>query len=85
MAKAKGRVSRRKGLKKWSVSEISTLKREYPGTDTSKLAKKLGRSLEAVRFKAKKHGLRKTRVYMEALYAKAKESAPKKKVSKKRR
>ncbi|MFQ5861725.1 MAG: hypothetical protein ACE5IC_01245 [Candidatus Brocadiales bacterium] len=84
MVKARRRVSRRKGLEKWSKSELSTLKKEYPSTDTSKLAKKLGRSLEAVRFKAKRYGLKKTKVYMESLYAKARKAAPKKRISKKR-
>lgn len=84
MAKAGKKTPRRKGLKVWSRAELSTLKKEYPSTDTNKLAKRLGRSLEAVRFKAKKYGLKKTRVYMESLYAKARKAAPKKATSKRR-
>ncbi len=84
MDNPKKRASRRKGLKIWSASEISTLKKEYPNTDTNRLAKKLGRSLEAVRFKAKKYGLKKTKVYMESLHAKARKATPGKKTSKKR-
>lgn len=84
MAKAGKRPSRRKGPKIWSAAEVSTLKKEYPTTDTVKLAKRLGRSLEAVRFKAKKYGLKKTRVYMESLYARARKAAPKKATSKRR-
>lgn len=83
--KAKKKASGRKGLKKWTASEISTLKKEYPSADTAKLAKKLRRSLEAVRFKAKRYGLKKTIAYMESLYDKARKSAPKKKIAKKRR
>ncbi|HHT9134397.1 MAG TPA: hypothetical protein ACFYD2_05805 [Candidatus Avalokitesvara rifleensis] len=83
--KAKTKISRRKSIKKWTASEISTLKREYPSTDTGKLAKKLRRSLEAVRFKAKRYGLKKTNIYMELLYDKARKSAPKKKTVQKRR
>lgn len=78
-------MSGRKGVKKWTASEISTLKREYPSTDTDKLAKKLRRSLEAVRFKAKRHGLKKTNIYMELLYDKARKSVPKKKTAQKSR
>ncbi len=78
--KAKRKASGRKG-QQWTSSEISVLKREYPGTETDKLAKKLGRSLEAVRFKAKEYRLKKTRVYMETLYDKARKSAPKRKSS----
>lgn len=85
MAKAKRKATRRKGLKVWSKSEINLLRKEYPSIDTTVLAKKLGRSLEAVRFKAKRYGLKKTRVYMESLYAEARKAAPKKKASKKRR
>ncbi len=84
-AKRTRKVSRLKRLKKWTVSEISKLREEYPVTETTKLAKKLGRTLEAVRFKAKKHGLRKTVVYMESLYAKARKAVSRRKISKKRK
>ncbi len=81
-AKARKKVSRRKGLEKWITSEIAKLKKEYPITDTKMLAKKLGRTLEAVRFKAKSFGLKKTRVFMESLYAKARKAIPKRRTFK---
>ncbi len=81
--RAKGKASRRKGMQ-WTSSEISLFKKKYPETETEKLAKKLGRSIEAVRFMAKKCRLKKTRAYMEALYDKARKSAPKRKSLKKR-
>lgn len=81
-AKARKKVSRREGLEKWITSEITKLKKEYPITDTKVLAKKLGRTLEAVRFKAKSFGLKKTRVYMESLYAKARKAIPKRRTFK---
>lgn len=84
-AKRTRKVPRLKRLKKWTVSEISILREKYPVTETTKLAKKLGRTLEAVRFKAKKHGLTKTVVYMESLYAKARKAVSRKKISKKRK
>jgi len=55
-------------VKLWTKAELSTLKKEYPKTDTQELAKKLKRTLEAVRFQAKKHGLKKTKSYMQSLY-----------------
>ncbi len=54
--------------KLWTKGEINTLKRDYPKKDTKTLAKKLGRTLEAVRFQAKKRRLKKTRSYMQSLY-----------------
>ncbi len=54
--------------KLWTKAELSTLKKAYPKTNTKTLAKKLGRTLEAVRFQAKKRRLKKTRSYMQSLY-----------------
>lgn len=84
------KMSVKKAVKLWTKTELSTLKKEYPKSDTQKLAKKLNRSLEAVRFQAKKHGLKKTKSYMQSLYNKAasKPAAKKattKKVSKRKR
>ena len=71
------KISKASKLKQWTKEELNSLKREYPKTDTKLLAKKLGRSLEAVRFKAKGFGLKKTRAYMEALYIKARKAGQK--------
>jgi hypothetical protein len=84
----------RKVAKLWTKAEIATLKKEYPKTDTKQLAKKLKRTLEAVRFQAKKRRLKKTKSYMESLYSAARKTTTKKgtakrtakkKVSRKRR
>tara|TARA_B100002003_G_C14034761_1_gene498688 strand:+ start:146 stop:793 length:648 start_codon:yes stop_codon:yes gene_type:complete len=58
----------KKASKIWTKAELRTLKKEYPKMDTQKLAKKLKRTIEAVRFQAKKHGLQKTKRYMQTLY-----------------
>lgn len=83
------KMSVKKAVKLWTKAELSTLKKEYPKSDTQKLAKKLNRSLEAVRFQAKKHGLKKTKSYMQSLYKAASKPAAKKatikKVSKRKR
>lgn len=78
------KTARKKAVKLWTKSELSTLKKEYPKTDTQKLAKKLKRTLEAVRFQAKKHGLKKTKSYMQSLYKAASKPAVKKKTTKKK-
>ncbi len=75
---------RKKAVKLWTKAELSTLKKEYPKTDTQKLARKLKRTLEAVRFQAKKHGLKKTKSYMQSLYKAASKPAAKKKTTKKK-
>ena len=71
-------------VKLWTKAELSTLKKEYPKSDTQKLAKKLKRTLEAVRFQAKKHGLKKTKTYMQSLYKAASKPAKKKVAAKKK-
>ena len=81
--KAKKKV-RKKTVKLWTKAELNTLKKEYSTTDTQKLAKKLKRTLEAVRFQAKKHGLKKTKSYMQSLYKAASKPAAKKKATKKK-
>jgi len=77
--------SKKTVVKLWTKAELSTLKKEYPKSDTQKLAKKLKRTLEAVRFQAKKHGLKKTKTYMQSLYKAASKPAAKKKVAAKKR
>ena len=81
--KAVKKTAKKTVVKLWTKAELSTLKKEYPNTDTQKLAKKLKRTLEAVRFQAKKHGLKKTKSYMQSLYKAASKPAAKKKVAKK--
>ena len=81
--KAVKKTARRKAVKLWTKAELSTLKKEYPKTDTQKLARKLKRTLEAVRFQAKKHGLKKTKSYMQSLYKAASKPAAKKATKKK--
>ena len=84
------KARRRKVAKVWTKAEINTLKKEYPKTDTKRLAKKLKRTLEAVRNQAKKRHLKKTKGYMESLYPAARKTTTKKrtvkrKVSRKKR
>ncbi len=71
------KARRRKVAKVWTKAEINTLKKEYPKTNTKQLARKLKRTLEAVRFQAKKRRLKKTRGYMESLYSAARKTTKK--------
>jgi len=82
--KAVKKTAKKKAVKLWTKAELSTLKKEYSNTDTQKLARKLKRTLEAVRFQAKKHGLKKTKSYMQSLYKAASKPAAKKKATKKK-
>jgi hypothetical protein len=75
--------AKKKAVKLWTKAELSTLKKEYPKTDTQKLARKLKRTLAAVRIQAKNHGLKKTKSYMQSLYKAASKPAAKKATKKK--
>ncbi|MCP4258960.1 MAG: hypothetical protein GY774_15865 [Planctomycetes bacterium] len=54
-----------KGL--WSKSEVSLLKKLFPNSPTAKVAASLGRPTEAVKKKASRMGLKKTKRYMKSL------------------
>ena len=54
-----------KGL--WSKREISLLKKLFPSNPTAKVAAKLGRPVEAVKKKASRMGLKKTKKYLTSL------------------
>lgn len=55
----------KKGL--WAKSELSQLKKLFPNNPTAKVAAKLGRPTDAVKKKASRMGLRKTKKYMKSL------------------
>jgi hypothetical protein len=54
-----------KGL--WTKSELGQLKKLFPNSPTAQVAAKLGRPTDAVKKKASRMGLRKTRKYMKSL------------------
>jgi len=54
-----------KGL--WSKSEVSLLKKLFPNNPTAKVAAGLGRSLDTVKKKASRIGLKKTKKYLKSL------------------
>jgi transcriptional regulator of aromatic amino acid metabolism len=62
MAKKKRSV---KGL--WSKAEVTTLRKLFSNHPTAKIAARLGRPTEAVKKKASRMGLRKSKKYMKSL------------------
>lgn len=65
MAKKKAKKKAIKGL--WSKSEVSLLRKLFPSNPTAKIAGKLGRPTDAVKKKASRMGLRKSKKYMKSL------------------
>ena len=63
MAKKKKKLV--KGL--WSKSEVSLLKKLFSNNPTAKIAAELGRSIDTVKKKASRMGLRKSKKYMRSL------------------
>lgn len=54
-----------KGL--WTKAEVSLLRKLFPTNPTSKIAKQLGRKTDAVKKKASRIGLRKTKRYLKSI------------------
>jgi hypothetical protein len=66
MAKKKAKKKKLiKGI--WSKSELSLLKKLFPNNPTAQIAAKLGRPNDAVKKKASRMGLRKSKRYMKSL------------------
>ena len=55
----------RKGL--WTTKDLSLLKKLFPVTPTAKIAAKLGRKTDAVKKKASRMGLCKSKKYLKSL------------------
>jgi len=65
MAKKKKRTKLKKGL--WLKGELSKLKKLFPNTPTAKISTLLGRPNDAVKKKASRMGLRKSKRYLKTL------------------
>lgn len=65
MTKKKAKKKAVKGL--WTKSEVSLLKKLFPSNPTAQIATKLGRPTDAVKKKASRLGLRKSKKYMKSL------------------
>lgn len=51
----------------WSPGDLKILKQQFPNTATAQVAAKLGRPVDAVKKKASRMGLKKTKKYMKSL------------------
>ena len=51
----------------WTRNDVKELKKLFPNRPTAEVAKELGRPTEAVKKKASRMGLRKSRRYMRSL------------------
>ena len=66
---AKKKACKTKALKKglWTASEVKILKKMFNANPTAAIAKKLSRSLDTVKKKASRMGLRKTKKYLKSI------------------
>jgi hypothetical protein len=67
MAKKRKAAKRKKAPPMWSVRDINLLKKLFPTNPTSKIAKQLRRKTDAVKKKASRMGLKKSRKYLKSL------------------
>jgi hypothetical protein len=68
MAKKKKAAKKRKAPKgAWTTSDVNLLKKLFPSNPTAKIAAKLRRKTDAVKKKASRMGLRKSKSYLKTL------------------
>jgi len=68
MAKRKKTAKRKKAVKGlWTTREVTLLKKLFPANPTSKIAAQLGRKTDAVKKKASRMGLRKSKKYLRSI------------------
>jgi hypothetical protein len=51
----------------WTKGDLSLLKKLFPASATSKIAKKVGRKTDAVKKKASRMGLKKSKAYLKRI------------------
>ncbi len=66
-AKKKKAQKRKKAVPMWSTRDVNLLKKLFPTNPTSKIAKQLKRKLDAVKKKASRMGLKKSKKYLKSL------------------
>ena len=68
MAKKKKKTKKKKLIKgTWSKSELGLLKKMFPNNPTATISAELGRPNDAVKKKASRMGLRKSKKYLKTL------------------
>lgn len=66
-AKKKKVTKRKKAPKLWTTNEVNLLKKLFPTNPTSKIAAQLRRKTDAVKKKASRMGLRKSKKYLKSI------------------
>jgi len=67
VAKKKKAARKKKAPKGWTKAEVSLLRKLFPANPTAKIAAELGRKTDAVKKKASRMGLRKSKKYLKKL------------------
>ncbi len=68
MAKRKKTARKKKAPKgMWPTRDVNLLKKLFPTNPTSRIAKQLGRKTDAVKKKASRMGLRKSKKYLRSI------------------
>jgi hypothetical protein len=67
MAKRRKTAKKKKAPKLWTTREVNLLKKLFPTNPTSKIAAKLKRKTDAVKKKASRMRLRKSKKYLKSL------------------
>jgi hypothetical protein len=68
MAKRKKSAKKKKAPKgMWPARDVNLLKKLFPTNPTSRIAKQLGRKTDAVKKKASRMGLRKSKKYLKSI------------------
>ncbi len=60
-------AKRKRPPKPWTRADVSLLKKLFPANPTSKIAKQLRRKTDAVKKKASRMGLRKSKRYLKSI------------------
>jgi len=60
-------AKKKKTLKQWTKAEVNLLKKLFPTNPTSKIAKKFGRKTDAVKKKASRMRLQKSKRYLKSI------------------
>jgi len=67
MAKKRRAVKKKKAPSVWSTKDVNLLKKLFPNNPTSKIAKMVKRKTDAVKKKAARRGLKKSKKYLKTL------------------
>ena len=67
VAKKKKAAKRKRPPKLWTKADVNLLKKLFPTNPTSKIAKQLRRKTDAVKKKASRMGLRKSKRYLKSI------------------